>query len=168
MKMSIEIVVIAHNIRSAHNVGALLRTCEGIGVKTLYFSGYTPYPSHKDDNRLPHIARKLNTQIQKTALGAENTQVWEYVENIESILNTLSIKGYEIVALEQSSSSKPLQSYNPPKKVAILIGSEVNGVDPSLLGKVSIHLEIPMFGKKESFNVVEATSMALFHLRFAR
>lgn len=166
--MDNQIVVIAHNIRSAHNVGALLRTCEGIGVQKLYFSGYTPYPSYKDDVRLPHIARKLTAQIQKTALGAETTQAWEYSEDIQSILNTLSIEGYEVVALEQSSSSTSLQSYKPPKNVAILIGSEVEGIDPSLLSKVPIHLEIPMFGKKESFNVVEATSMALFHLRFAR
>lgn len=166
--MDNQIVVIAHNIRSAHNVGALLRTCEGIGVQKLYFSGYTPYPSYKDDVRLPHIARKLTAQIHKTALGAETTQAWEYSEDIQSILNTLSIEGYEVVALEQSSSSTSLQSYKPPKNVAILIGSEVKGIDPSLLSKVPIHLEIPMFGKKESFNVVEATSMALFHLRFAR
>jgi len=49
------IVVIAHDIRSTHNVGSLLRTCEGLGVSAMYLTGYTPYPSTTDDDRLPHI-----------------------------------------------------------------------------------------------------------------
>jgi tRNA G18 (ribose-2'-O)-methylase SpoU len=64
--------------------------------------------------------------------------------------------------------SQSIQNYLPPKKIAIIIGSEVSGVDPSLLKKSSIHLEIPMLGKKESFNVVEAAAMALFRFRFAK
>ena len=66
-----EIVVIAHNIRSTHNVGAIFRTSEGFGVSKIILSGYTPYPALANDPRLPHIARKLTSQIHKTALGAE-------------------------------------------------------------------------------------------------
>lgn len=160
--------MIAHNIRSTHNVGALLRTCEGIGVDNLYFSGYTPFPKTANDPRLPHLANRIDKQIHKTALGAEQTQKWEYIEDINLILNTLSIKRFEVVALEQSATSVPLPDYNPPPKVAVLLGEEVNGIDPSLLSLVKTHLEIPMFGQKESFNVVEAASMCLYHLRFVK
>lgn len=164
--MDREIVVIAHNIRSAHNVGALLRTCEGIGVKKLYLSGYTPFPLSDSDSLLPHIARRISSRIEKTSLGAEKTQNWEHQQNIALILNTLINDDYDVVALEQSSSSTPLKKYKTPLKVALLIGSEVEGVDPNLLKNINVHLEIPMYGKKESFNVVEATSMALYHFRF--
>jgi tRNA G18 (ribose-2'-O)-methylase SpoU len=59
-----------------------------------------------------------------------------------------------------------LPQYNAPEKVCLLLGSEVDGIDKTLLELIPLHLEIPMFGKKESFNVVEATSMALYHFRF--
>ena len=73
-----EIIVVAHNIRSTHNVGSIFRTCEGFGVARLILSGYTPYPSLKHDNRLPHITEKLSAQIHKTALGAEAMVPFEH------------------------------------------------------------------------------------------
>ena len=54
-----EIIVIAHNIRSTHNVGSIFRTSEGFGVKKIILSGYTPYPTIPNDPRLPHIRNKL-------------------------------------------------------------------------------------------------------------
>ena len=54
-----EIIVIAHNIRSTHNVGAIFRTAEGFGISKIILSGYTPYPRTINDSRLPHIADKL-------------------------------------------------------------------------------------------------------------
>ncbi len=166
--MDRDIAVVAHNIRSAHNIGALFRTCEGLGVKKLYLSGYSPHPKRTIEDRLPHNYQKLTAQIQKVSLGAEKTLNWEYVQSVESVLETLAREKYILAALEQTQRSQNIQNYLPPKKVALIIGSEVLGVDPSLLKKSSLHLEIPMLGKKESFNVVEAAAMALFHLRFAK
>ena len=61
-----EITLIAHDIRSTHNVGAFFRTCDGLGVKRIIFSGYTPYPTFEGDSRLPHFADKITRQIHKT------------------------------------------------------------------------------------------------------
>ena len=58
-----------HNIRSCYNVGAILRTCEGFGVLRVILSGYTPRVG--DKNLLPHLREKLDHEIHKTALGAE-------------------------------------------------------------------------------------------------
>lgn len=160
------IVIVAHNLRSSHNVGSLLRTAEGLGVKTVYFTGYTPYPIHKQDERLPHIARKVHNQISKTALGAETSQHWQVNHDIFILLNQIAKKDYVITALEQTKSSVELHTYKPPQKIALIIGNEVSGIEKTILDKVSIKLEIPMLGKKESFNVVQATAMALFHLTF--
>ncbi|MBC7459376.1 TrmH family RNA methyltransferase, partial [Candidatus Saccharibacteria bacterium] len=66
-----EIIIIAHNIRSTHNIGSIFRTAEGFGVVKIILSGYTAYPLIPNDPRLPHIAEKLNAQIHKTALDAE-------------------------------------------------------------------------------------------------
>ena len=68
-----DIRLIVHDVRSTHNVGSLLRTADGLGVRHVYFTGYTPYPVKENDTRLPHISTKLTKDIHKTALGAEQT-----------------------------------------------------------------------------------------------
>ena len=161
-----QIVVIAHDIRSTHNVGSLLRTADGIGVFKVYITGYTPYPLVPHDTRLPHISTKLAKQINKTALGAETLVPWEHNPDILSLVRTLKTNGYQIVALEQTIDSISLPAYKAPEKVALLLGREVEGIDPELLKLCDTALEIPMFGQKESFNVVQAAAMALYQLRF--
>jgi 23S rRNA (guanosine2251-2'-O)-methyltransferase len=157
-----EIVLIAHNIRSTHNVGSIFRTAEGFGVKKIILSGYTPYPKLPNDNRLPHIADKLHHQIHKTALGAEGLVAFEYQEEVD--IAQLKSSGYQIVALEQADISIPLNAYKAPEKMALIIGEEVNGVDENILKTCDSILEIPMKGKKESFNVSVATGIALYAL----
>jgi tRNA G18 (ribose-2'-O)-methylase SpoU len=166
MNMSRELVVIDHDIRSTHNVGSLLRTCEGLGVQHIYFTGYTPYPRLKNDPRLPHQVDKLSSQIHKTALGAEESVPWTAQSDIHACLNTLRSKGFTIVGLEQSETSIALPGYHPPEKVALLLGREVEGIEADLMEQCDELLEIPMFGQKESFNVVQAAAMTLYHLRF--
>lgn len=156
------ITVIAHNIRSAYNVGSIFRICDGFGVAKLILSGYTPYPRVKNDSRLPHIADGAHRQIVKTALGAENHVEFEYVADLKSWIEKTSLP---IVGLEQHPSSYPLPSYIPPKNFALLLGEEVNGIDTNLFEDCSAFIEIPMLGKKESFNVSVACGIALYGLR---
>ena len=162
----IRIILIAHNLRSAHNVGSLLRTAEGLGVEQVYLSGYTPYPLMAHDNRLPHLAQKTNKQIAKTALGAETSLNWHHREAVEPLLNDLQGQGFTIAALEQTPNSLNLPDYTPPEKIALLVGREVEGVESEVLALCDLVLEIPMFGQKESYNVVQAAAMALYHCRF--
>ena len=161
------IILIAHDIRSTHNVGSLLRTAEGLGIEKVFLTGYTPYPLSKNDSRLPHIAQKLQAQIHKTALDAEAIVPWQHEEDIQIVLQALKADGYTLCALEQADAAIPLPQWQPTDKVAILIGREVEGIDPILLERVDTILEIPMFGKKESFNVVQAAAMALYQCRFS-
>jgi 23S rRNA (guanosine2251-2'-O)-methyltransferase len=157
-----EVIVIAHNIRSTHNVGAIFRTSEGFGVSKIIFSGYTPTPSFPGDARLPHIAEKLTEQIHKTALGAEAIVPFEHQET--PLLQELKQAGYTIVGLEQAERSHKLPNYSPPQKIALLLGEEVHGIPSDLLGQCDEIIEIPMVGQKESFNVSVATGIALYAL----
>jgi tRNA G18 (ribose-2'-O)-methylase SpoU len=161
------IVLIAHNLRSTHNVGSLLRTAEGLGIEKVYLTGYTPYPLHETDERLPHLAQKIDKQIAKTALGAENMVAWEHLPDIFPLLEQLSADGYETYVVEQTPGSIPLPAYNPSGNIALIVGREVEGVEPEVLEMVKGALEIPMLGQKESFNVVQAAAMAMYHCRFA-
>lgn len=158
------LVVIAHNIRSTHNVGAILRTCDGFGVETLHATGYTPYPTIPGDTRLPHERDKLTRQIAKTALGAELTVSTVHARDPLDVVSELKQKGYTVAALEQSAESVSLADYDPSEKLALLLGEEVHGITPELLSQCDVALEIPMTGYKESFNVSVATGIALYAL----
>jgi tRNA G18 (ribose-2'-O)-methylase SpoU len=160
-----QIILIAHNVRSAHNVGSLLRTADGLGIKKVIFSGYTPYPVSKTDVRLPHISQKLESQIHKTALGAEQSVTWEHIDQLSAYLNVLRKTGFEIAALEQTARAVELRSYIPPNKIALVVGNEITGIEHDVLNQIDIHLQIRMLGQKESFNVSIAAGIALYHLR---
>lgn len=159
-----EIIVVAHNIRSTHNVGSILRSSDGFGVAKVYFTGYTPYPAQHNDTRLPHLRDKLTRQIHKTALGAEHTVPNECATDVLKLLRHLKKQRYTIVALEQDARSVPLRGFTPEQSVVLLLGEEVHGIETGLLQLCDTILEIPMRGKKESFNVSVATGIALYEL----
>ncbi len=161
-----DIILIAHNLRSTHNVGSLLRTAEGLGVQKVILSGYTPHPVYTQDRRLPHESAKIAKDINKTALGAEDLIKWEFHADILAVLEKLKKDGYVVAAVEQTGDSRELPKYHPPQKIALLVGREVEGVEQEVLDACDIALEIPMYGKKESYNVVQAAAMALYHCRF--
>lgn len=159
-----QISLIVHDVRSAHNVGSLLRSADGLGVDMVYFTGYTPYPAMKNDSRLPHIAAKQERQIQKTALGAEKTVPSEHIDDLHVLIAKLKQQGYRIVALEQTKKAISLNKFKPSTKIALIVGSEVSGIDNSIIDICDTHVQIPMLGKKESFNVSVAAALALYHL----
>lgn len=156
------IIVIAHNIRSTHNVGSIFRSSEGFGVEKIILSGYTPYPRLSQDTRLPHLSEKLTAQIHKTALGAENLVPFAYEPTPD--FAGLRAQGYRIVGLEQDSCSVILADYTAPEKIALLLGEEVEGIAPELRKQCDDLIEIPMKGHKESFNVSVAAGIALYGL----
>jgi tRNA G18 (ribose-2'-O)-methylase SpoU len=162
-----DLILIAHNLRSCHNIGSLLRTAEGLGVRQVILSGYSPYPALADDTRLPHEAAKIHKRISKTALGAESSQSWRHIYNIEDVIGELRSAGYTIAAIEQADRAVALPDFKPPAKLALLVGREVEGIEPEVLALCDQVLEIPMFGRKESFNVAQAAAMGMYHCRFS-
>lgn len=143
-----------------------MRTAEGLGIHKVYLTGYTPYPMTDHDARLPHLAQKIHKQIQKTALGAETAQDWVHYEYINHAIEQVKALGYTVAAVEQADNAEPLPDWHPPQKIALLVGREVEGIESEVLGMCDRIVEIPMFGTKESFNVVQAGAMALYHCRF--
>ncbi|HET9721448.1 MAG TPA: TrmH family RNA methyltransferase [Candidatus Saccharimonadales bacterium] len=159
-----QVVLVVDNVRSAYNVGSLLRTADGLGVKKVYLSGYTPYPKQQNDSRPPHVQGRVTNEIAKTALGAQDSVDWEHIEQIESVLGELKKNGYQIAALEQTSSAINLNEFSPKSVVALIVGNEVNGLDSRSLELAQIHVQIPMTGQKESFNVSVAAAITLYYL----
>ncbi len=165
------VTLVAHDIRSTHNVGAFFRTCDGLGVKKLIFSGYTPYPTLEDDTRLPHFADKITRQIHKTALGAECSVEFERFDLLEEIMKKARQEDAVLVALEQHPNSfspeacaEKLKSKFQNRPIYLIVGNEIHGVADESLEQVDLIMEIPMHGVKESLNVSVATAIALYEL----
>ncbi len=153
---AIDIRILLHNIRSAHNVGAMFRTADAIGVHKCYLSGYTPTP-------LDRFQRPVK-EIVKTALGAETSIVWEYCISPLEVIAMLKKEGFLIIGLEQDIRSCDYKNVTPIEKVLLLVGSEVEGLDPLLRDVCDLLIEIPMYGTKESLNVATAFGISLFRL----
>lgn len=168
-----DLILVLHNIRSTHNVGSILRTADGLGVSKVIFSGYTP---RVDDMReLPHLREKLNKQIAKTALGAEKYVRNYAVDDIKTELLKLKKDGYSIAGLENNlDADKPVLQMKMANlsqirsalqsRVVLVLGEEVEGIEKSLYEIIDVFLEIPMAGRKESFNVSVATGIACYVL----
>lgn len=160
-------IVVLDNIRSTYNVGAILRTAEGFGASKVFLSGYTPRVH--DSELLPHLREKLDKEIHKTALGAEDMLEIYSSHDIISDLKDLKEQGWQIVGLENNITDGRLMQMNSPllksklsDKVVLILGEEVHGIDYSLYDIIDLFLEIPMKGKKESFNVSVAAGIAMY------
>jgi len=143
-------VLVLPSIRSGHNVGAMFRTGDAVGIDKIYLTGYTACPPH--------------TQIDKVSLGAEKWIPWQQYKQTGRLLKKLHKMGYNIVALEQTKKSKNIFKWKPKFPLALVVGNEVRGIDKKYLDLCDTHVEIPMTGKKESLNVSIAGGVAMFHV----
>tara|TARA_Y100001960_G_C14446783_1_gene715336 strand:- start:153 stop:701 length:549 start_codon:yes stop_codon:yes gene_type:complete len=140
------ISILVENVRSVHNVGSIFRSADGFGAEKIYLTGYTAYPPRAD--------------LSKTALGAENSVLWEHYENpLEAAMN-IKKQGVTLVLLEQTVDSKCIFDINWKFPLCFIVGNEVSGVSEELSSLADIHAEIPMRGLKQSLNVSVSTGVA--------
>lgn len=144
-------IVILDNLRSAHNVGSILRTCDALGVEDVYLCGITPTPS-------------LNSKVKKTSLGAEDNLNIIYQENVESIITEIKNRGFQIIGLELSPNSVNIADLKTQEKFALVVGNEVSGVSEEAQRLCDALVAIPMKGIKESLNVSVAFGIAGYTL----
>lgn len=149
-------VLILDNIRSVHNVGAIFRTADAAGISKIYLCGTTPTP-------IDRFGRKRN-DLQKAALGAEESVEWEYFENTKEIIEKLKSENFQIIALEQDKNSVDYKEVKLEEKSAIILGPEVTGISKEILDMCDVIAEIPMKGQKESLNVSVAAGVFLFRV----
>lgn len=134
-------VFVLDNIRSMNNVGSAFRTADAFNCLEILLVGITACPPHRD--------------INKTALGAEQTVAWKYFDDAEACLNYIKEKNYTLHLIEQAhgSSSLERQVYPSQEVQAFVFGNEVFGVSEPWLKASASCLEIPQFGTKHSLNV---------------
>lgn len=145
-----ELIIVLHNVRSMHNVGAAFRNADAFGIRKIVISGFTPAPPRPE--------------ITKTAIGAEEFVEWEAADDIKSTLKFLKEEDFIILGLEQTSQSRLLPDFTPPadKKICLVFGNEVTGLDKELLNKIDQFIEIPQYGHKHSLNVSVTVGVTLY------
>lgn len=152
-KLNNELYIIAHNIRSLHNVGSIFRTADALGATKVFLTGYSGTPP--------------DSKIAKVALGAEEFVPWEQNKSPVRLIKKLKASGVRIAVLENNVKyqTTPLQKYKAKFPLALLLGEETKGSSKKLLELADDIIEIPMQGQKESLNVSVACGIALFALK---
>ena len=135
------ITIVLNDIRSLTNVGTFFRTCDAFNVEKIYLCGITATPPHRE--------------IQKTAIGATESMLWEYRESALELVKELKNQGTKICSIEQTEETTLLQDVSefPKEHYCLIFGNEVNGVDQNLVDLSDYIIEIPQFGTKHSLNV---------------
>jgi len=146
------VTIVLDNIRSQNNVGSVFRTADAFLAEEILLCGITATPPHRE--------------IHKTALGATESVKWRYFEHTADALAELRTNEYLVIAVEQTNQSIPLNEFHPPegRKLALLFGNEVNGIDDRLLEMADLSVEIPQFGTKHSINISVSVGIVLWDL----
>ena len=147
------LVLVLDNIRSAHNVGSVFRSGDSFKADKVWLCGICACPP--------------SAEIHKTALGAEDSLPWEWVEDTLVAVRRLKAEGYTVVAAEQTAESVMLNEFRPEpgRKYALVFGNEVSGVRQDVVDECDFCLEIPQFGTKHSLNVSVSIGVILWHFR---
>ena len=145
------VVLVLDNIRSQHNIGSAFRTADAFALTHIFLCGISACPP--------------SAEIHKSALGAENTMEWTYVENTLKAVRRLQEQGYTVLAVEQAEGALNLAAFRPLKhqKIALVFGNEVHGVKQEVVDACNGCLEIPQHGTKHSLNVSVAIEVVLWH-----
>lgn len=149
-------VVVLDNIRSAHNVGSAFRSSDSFKADKVCLCGICAVPP--------------SAEIHKSALGAENSVLWEHYDDTLDAIRELKDKGFTIVSIEQTEKSVSLEKFIPEEgtKYALVFGNEVEGVRQDVVDSSDLSIEIPQFGTKHSLNVSVCLGIVLWHFRMAR
>lgn len=148
-------VVVLENIRSAYNVGNVIRTADSLGWK-VWIVWYTPSPVD-------------NPKVCKTSLGAENTVWLQQFDFTTDAIKAARELWLQIIAAELTEDSVSLSDFscNSNEWIAVIFWNEVDGVMESTLKNVDAVVEIPMQWIKESMNVWQSTAIFMRELRDA-
>lgn len=147
------LTVVVDNVRSLNNIGSIFRTADAFAVERLILCGISATPP--------------SPEIHKTALGAENSVEWDYCGATLEAIDRLKSEGAVICCLEQVIDSVALQEFTPDfsagRRYAFVVGNEVDGVDPAVVDRCDVCIEIPQLGTKHSLNVAVSAGIAMWH-----
>lgn len=151
VRQTIPLRLVLDQIRSAFNVGSVLRTADGLGIEKVHLTGYTPTP--------------LEDKTARTALGSEASVDWDHTADVTSLFPLLKSQGLRLIAFETSEDAIDLQEPFIPEPTAFVFGNERFGLSPDLLALCDEVRILPMHGQKNSLNVGVMAAIAAYEWR---
>lgn len=161
------VTVILDNVRSLYNVGAVMRACDGAGVRRIIACGITPYPSRgRDDPRRGPAAARADRELRKTALAAMDTVRVDVCADAAEAVALVKAEGATVVAVERAPHAEPLwhSAALDARRLALVFGREVEGLASSVLCLADTVVELPMLGAGRSLNVATAAAVVLYEV----
>lgn len=146
------LIIILDDIRSLNNIGSIFRTSDAFLIEKIYLCGITATPP--------------NRKINKTAIGSTETVEWEYIDDINKLVDYLIIKDVKIWSIEQADKSQKLRDIkliNNNKKHALVFGNEIDGVKQEVINKSHGVIEINQYGTKHSLNISVAAGILIWN-----
>lgn len=142
-----DLTVVMENIHDPHNVSAILRTCDAVGVHQVQLV-YT-------NTEFPDIGKKSSASARKWVERRK-------FNSIPECYKTLHEEGFTIYATHLNETSVSIYQIDFTKKVAIVVGNEHEGVSEEATKHADGVIQIPMFGMIQSLNVSVATAVILY------
>lgn len=143
------LLVLLDGIEDPHNLGAILRTCEGAGVDGVFI------PEHR--------AAGLNETVAKTSAGAIEYVKIARVTNLVPLIEELKERGLWVVGIEGGTETG-YTNFDLNAPLAVVMGSEGKGIRRLIREKCDAVVSIPMHGQLNSLNVSVATGIVLFEV----
>jgi tRNA G18 (ribose-2'-O)-methylase SpoU len=146
-------VVILENIVDHTNVGAVFRSVAGIGANAVIVSASCADPLYRRSVRV--------------SMGTVMQVPWTRAKSWDGLMKSLRQHGFSVVALAVEPDALSLEIFqkNPPPKLAVMFGSEGEGLSQQALGSADSVVQIPMRGGVDSLNVAAASAVVMWALR---
>ena len=142
-----DLTVVCENIHDPHNVSAILRSCDAVGISDIYLLYYI--------EALPKLARRSSGSARKWI----DTHPFDDPQKLKEHLKA---QGFRIYATFIEPKAKSIYEVDWTNPCAIVMGNEHRGVSRELMEIADETVYIPMMGMVESLNVSVATAVTLF------
>jgi tRNA (guanosine-2'-O-)-methyltransferase len=142
-----DLTVVMENIHDPHNVSAVLRSCDAVGimqVELLY-----------DREKFPSIGRKSSSSASKWLTKRRH-------KSVDNCYKVLRAEGFKIYATLLGEKSRSLYELDLTQKVALVFGNEHRGVSEEAAAKADLSFHVPMHGMVQSLNVSVACAVCLY------
>lgn len=143
------LLVMLDGIQDPHNLGAILRTCDAIGVNGVIV------PKHR--------SAPLNSTVAKVSTGAIEFVLVSEVTNLTNTLKRLKEEGFWIVGAE-ANNSQDYREIDYKMPTVLVVGSEGKGISRLVLDQCDYKIRLPMIGHVNSLNASVATAVLLYQI----
>lgn len=144
------LAIILDGVQNPYNVGSIIRSAAAYRAEQLWYTENSLPPTH--------------AKVAKTALGCDRFVDFHAVGEATEAVAAAAAEGYTTVAIELTTTAKPLFDLDLSGDICLVMGHEDRGVKKETLAAVDEAGYLPLIGKVGSLNVAQATTGALYEV----